>query len=478
MAEELQERDIDAFIDEVWEDVVADITSLVRIESVEDLEHAEPGKPFGPKPYEALAKGLEIAERLGLEAHNCEGYIGYADLPGVSSKQIATIAHTDIVPVGIGWTVPPLDVTRRDGCLLGRGVQDDKGAFVLSLYAAKFFVDQVSRTGQKLPYTIRCIVGTNEETGMEDVDWYLEHFDAPDFLFTPDADFPLICGEKGIFHGEFVSKEPVLEQGGWLLSAQAGTVANAIPGLAEAVLLADAAPSLEGTEGFELESLDGGQVRLSAHGIGGHAAFPPGTINAIGKLTKLLAAAGLLEGDSALSSFLGMVNLLANTTDGEPLGIASSDEVFGALTMNAGVLRTLPDGRMSISIDVRYPTSITIEQITDTFKALAERHGCEFKEIINKTPFYMDPSLPAIQALLSAYRDYVDADAEPFVIGGGTYARHFPRACAFGPNVPTEERPDWLGIEHGPDEGMTEAGLKRALKLYIVGISRLMDIEL
>ena len=143
MSDEQLMKQVDAYVDEVWEDVVEDIRALVQIESVEDKAAAEPGKPWGPKSYEVLAKGLEIAERLGLDAHDCEGYIGYADLQGESDVQIATIAHTDIVPTGIGWTVPALDVTRRDGYLLGRGVLDDKGPFVLSLYAAHFLVDLV-----------------------------------------------------------------------------------------------------------------------------------------------------------------------------------------------------------------------------------------------------------------------------------------------------------------------------------------------
>ena len=64
------------------------------------------------------------------------------------------------------------------------------------------------------------------------------------------------------------------------------------------------------------------------------------------------------------------------------------------------------------------------------------------------------------------------------LIGGGTYARHFPRACAFGPNEPDIANPDWVGIEHGPDEGISEERLKNALKIYIVAIARLMELDL
>ena len=400
VSDEQLKQDVEKYVEEVWEDVVEDIRSLVRIDSVEDLAHAEPGKPWGPGPYRALVKGLELAERAGLEPHNCDGYIGYADLPGQSEKQIATIAHTDIVPVGIGWTVPALDVTRREGYLLGRGVLDDKGPFVLSVYAAKYFADQVRRTGEPLPYTLRCIVGNNEETSMADVEWYLENFEAPDFLFTPDADFPLICGEKGIFHGLFTTKAPVVKEGSKLVELDGGTVANAIPGLATAKLKSEGVPVFEYPGSFELEGDVEGLTQIVSHGVGGHAAFPEGTVNAIGQLSSLLLDLGVTADDEGLDSFVRMVNVIANTSDGAPLGIASSDKVFGALTMNAGVIRTQSDGTMTITMDVRYPTSIAIEDVVAAFEDLAEKHGCTFESGMAHPPFYMDPSLPAIQALL------------------------------------------------------------------------------
>ena len=57
--------------------------------------------------------------------------------------------------------------TRKDGYLIGRGVLDDKGPFVLSLYAANFFRRQVEETGEKLPYTLRCIIGNNDHIDIQ-----------------------------------------------------------------------------------------------------------------------------------------------------------------------------------------------------------------------------------------------------------------------------------------------------------------------
>ena len=41
----------------------------------------------------------------------------------------------------------------------------------------------------QLRYPIRALAGTNEETHMQDVDYYLKNYPAPAFCFTPDAEF-------------------------------------------------------------------------------------------------------------------------------------------------------------------------------------------------------------------------------------------------------------------------------------------------
>ncbi len=470
MADEELKEQVETYVDEVWEDVIADIASLVRIPSVEDMSKAEKGKPWGPACYDALSKGLEIAARLGLDAHNCEGYLGYADLVGQSERQIATIAHTDVVPEGLGWTVNPFDVTRRDGYLMGRGVLDDKGPFVLSLYAAHFFKRQVDATGKKLPYTLRCIVGNEEETNMGDVDYYLAHYPQPAFCFSPDADFPLICGEKGVFHGSFTA---LVDAAGRIVELDGGTVSNAIPGRATAIVRATGLPA---RESIEVEPAGEGLSKVIAHGRGGHASMPEGTVNAIGLLADYLLDYDVCSDDER--SFLVLLHALcASGHDGAALGIKCSDERFGSLTVIGGTIRT-QDGSFVQTCDARYPTAIDDKAITDAMAALAVRHGASFEVDGVKAPFYIDPNSPEIQTLLGTYGEYAGTTPEAFVIGGGTYARKFARACAFGPNDPTEEVPAWVGPEHGADEAISERSLKQALKIYIVSIARLMQLDL
>ena len=81
----------DAYWDANRDAIVADIARLVEIPSTEDLAAAAPGAPYGPGPAAALAKALEIAEGMGMSATNCEGHIGFADLPGETDTQLGII---------------------------------------------------------------------------------------------------------------------------------------------------------------------------------------------------------------------------------------------------------------------------------------------------------------------------------------------------------------------------------------------------
>ena len=79
-SDELLEQRIDRYLDEHWEDIVADIDRLVRIPSFEDLGAAAEGAPHGPGPRKALGAALAMASDMGFEVHDDAGHVGYADL--------------------------------------------------------------------------------------------------------------------------------------------------------------------------------------------------------------------------------------------------------------------------------------------------------------------------------------------------------------------------------------------------------------
>ena len=222
---------VEKYVDEVWEDVVSDISALVAHPSVADATAAKPGAPFGDAVRDALDCCLAIAERLGYETGDDEGYVGFADIPGERPGQLATIAHVDVVPAGPGWSTDPYTMERRDGWLLGRGVIDDKGPAVLSLYAGAYLL----HAGITPRYTFRALIGCDEEAGMTDVHHYLEGHEQPLFLFTPDAEFPVCNAEKGCFGGTFTSA-PI--EDGAIVSWSGAEATNAIPSESVCVLAA------------------------------------------------------------------------------------------------------------------------------------------------------------------------------------------------------------------------------------------------
>ena len=225
-------KDIDSFIGQNREALVRDIGRLVAVPSVEGP--AEPDAPFGKEPKRALELGLQIAAELGLETRNFENRIGCGEVRGESDKYLATITHVDVVPAGEGWTADPFTMREREGWILGRGVLDDKGPSIVCLYALKYLRER----NVPLRYGVRALLGSNEETHMKDVEYYLENYPAPAFCFSPDADFPVCNGEKGIYQAELVSKCPLST----IVSVNGGFAVNAIPDKATAVLKAATRP--------------------------------------------------------------------------------------------------------------------------------------------------------------------------------------------------------------------------------------------
>ena len=463
--EELNAK-IDAYIDEVWEQVVEDIDTLVRIPSTEDLDHAAPGAPYGEGPAEALKAGVALAEKLGYDATNMDGHIAFADLPGKSDTQIGIIGHLDVVPAGSGWNFEPFQVTRKDGYLIGRGVLDDKGPSVVAMYAMRFFPQH----DIELPYTIRMIMGANEESGMRDVAYYREHVADPAFVFTPDADFPVCYGEKGGFDGRFES----VPMGGdaMIMDFGGGNATNAVPAEAYAIVKADPS-TLVGTDRITVSDASG-NARLDAKGIGGHASKPEGTINAIGLIVDYLLENDLCSDEER--AFLTLQHDLLSASDGSGVGVKTSDEHFGPLTLIGGTVEKDGD-RIVQTIDIRYPTSITADELIEKLGARAKEIGAEFDNTLLMVPFLVEPDSPMIQALLDSFNDATGMHEKPFTIGGGTYAREFTSGASFGPNMPWLDHPDWIAGEHSANEGVSEDMLKSALKIYILTIDRLMKID-
>lgn len=459
-------EEIWAYVNEAWPALLADLEALVAIPSVVDESAAAPGAPWGPECRRALDVAMSIARRQGLEVTDCDGYLAFGDLAGEGSEQVATIAHVDVVPAGEGWSVDPYAVTRREGVLMGRGVLDDKGAAVASLYAAGYLARYVF-AGWKPRRTLRCLLGASEEAGMMDVRHYLAHHEPPRFLFTPDAEFAVCCGEKGCVNAE-VSHE--VDGAGIIAELEGGVARNAVPARASA-LLRVCADELHEAEGVEVLPAGEGLACVVAHGVAGHAAEPAGTVNAIGALVAYLRGLGCCGVRE--DGFLAFCERALGAWDGSGLGIDVADELFGGLTCIGGTVRT-EGGRFVLTLDARLPGAAGVDWVSERLRATAAECGCAAKITHTREPFVMDPESAEVMVLRRAYEEFSGRPAVPFAIGGGTYAHHFPAAVGFGPLDRAEPLPAWVGPEHGPNEGMWEHQLKRALAIYIRSLEALL----
>ena len=462
MNEELR-RDIESFVSENEEAIFSDIARLVSFNSENAPEL--PGKPFGEGAAGALEAALDMARGMGLAAENCEGMIGYAQL-GEGGRDcgayLATITHLDVVPVGEGWTADPFTMRERDGWIIGRGVMDDKGPSVLCLYALKFLKER----NIPLRYPVRALLGVNEEIGMKDVEYYLKNFPAPLFCFSPDANFPLCNGEKGIYHGRILAKDPAEN----ILEIKGGFAANAIPDKAEATVRAD---RLESDGRVTAESAGEGRWKLTATGVGGHASLPKGTVNAIGELIDYLLKNGVCHGkEEELLRFLASIH---HASDGSECGLSADDGLFEPLTVISGVIG-MEDGFIYQTVDSRYPTNMSGEKIT----AILNERAQDVAEITLKRdapPFYMSLDKPEVQVCINAYNEVTGENAKPYTIGGGTYARDFPNAVSFGPEHPERPSPSFAGPIHGVDEAACKEWFLEALKVYILALIELEKLE-
>lgn len=450
-------RDVAHFVEENKENVLRDIGRLVAIDSV--MGEEKPGMPFGEGPAQALKLGLEIAGELGLEAHNCEDRMGYAQV-GQGTDYLATITHLDVVP-SVGWAEDPFTLRRREGYIIGRGVMDDKGPSVLCLYALKYLKD----SGMPLRYPVRALLGINEENHMADLDYYLANYKAPLFCFSPDADFPLCNGEKGIFHGKVVSWLPMKR----VKDIRGGVAANVIPDQAVAWVEAE---KLSSTERVTAQR-EGDCWHLTAKGIGGHASAPEGTVNAIGVLVDYILEQGILSG--AEEDFFYGLQRLHSDPYGVNLGLDTEDMIFTPLTIVGGVIG-MEDGHVFQTVDCRYPTTSSgqdiVAQLTGNWGELAQVHV-----LSDDKPFYMALDNPAVQVCVDTYNAVTGEQAQPYTIGGGTYARHFPNAVSFGPEHPERPAPDFAGPIHGVDEAANIDWLMEALQIYILALIELEKLD-
>lgn len=459
MDQKLRQK-IDEYFSANEEALFNDLAGLVAIKSVRG--EAEKGAPFGRGSREALDYMLAIGERDGFKTVNCDGYAGYESY-GKGEKYIASIAHVDVVPAGNGWNSDPFTMTEREGFVIGRGVLDDKGEAVISHYALKFLKDN----NIPVRYETRVIYGTCEETGMDDMRYYKAHNPEPALAIVPDTSFPCEFAEKGRAVG-YIHSGKILEN---IVELRGGQALNQVADRAEATVRF--AGELAPTEEVEAEKLEDGLWKLTAHGKAKHACMPQRSVNAIGVMAKYLIANGAVSENE--QRYLEAVMPLLTEIHGESFGLNVRDDIFPGSTTIVGCTIKTEGGELVQSYDSRYVTGLSGEKIAEAIRNGVG--GFEVEAAKDDPVCSIGRDNPAIRLCTEIYRSYRDDPQEPFASSGGTYARHFSNAFAFGPQYMNPGYPEFVGGLHMANEGVPKEQLILAAKVYTEAFIELQKLD-
>ncbi len=453
------EQQVDSYISENREAIIDLIKRVVAAPSV-NAEPSADNAPFGKGVRAALDIMLEAAENFGLQTIDCEGYFGFAQLVGKREEYLATLAHLDVVPVGEGWDNDPFTVVERKGYLIGRGVGDNKGPAVLSLFALNFFKDR------PITFSMRSIFGCDEETAMTDMERYNALYEPPFFAFTPDADFPVGYGEKTIIDGYFVGKK---NDSSAIIELCGSGASNIIPSTACALVHCDR--ELLSTEQVTV-SKEEECYRLVAHAQGGHSAYPWTTTNAIDFLMDFIISNDICGSDEL--TVVKAIKTLSSDCYGKKIGIDLELPFFSPLTIAPTMLK-IADGQIHTTINIRAPFGCVCEDVEEALQALATKTKQEF--VLERVSYglFTEPHSKPIRALCEVYNTCVGKEVAPVTINGGTYARKLDNCVSFGPTDHEEKLPEFAGGPHQPNEGIAIETLMFALKVYILSLQRLQE---
>ena len=438
---------------QVKDDFLASLKTLISYPSV--LNEGENGTPFGQAIQDVLEKTLEIAQEMGFQTYlDPEGYYGYAEI-GQGEELLAVLCHLDVVPAGDleDWQTPPFEATLKDGWLIGRGVQDDKGPSLAALYAVKSLLDQ----GVEFTKRIRFIFGTDEETLWRCMNRYNQIEEKADLGFAPDSSFPLTYAEKGLLqvklHGPGWEDRPL----------QAGRALNVVPDKAtyKGERLEELLPVID-QSGVNYTEETGAVTVL---GLSKHSKDAAEGVNAIVGLAESLS---LIQPHPAL---LFIADAVGEDATGAALFGEINDEPSGALSFNIATL-SIDEQQSEIGIDIRIPVLADKEALVKRLSEVAASYQLQYEEFDYVAPLYVPLDSPLVSTLMAVYQEETGDQTPAMSSGGATFARTMENCVAYGALFP-----DALQTEHQANERAKLDDLYRAMEIYAETIRRLAAKE-
>lgn len=410
--------------------------------------------PFGKGNYDVLNFFLNYAKGDGFTVKNIDNYVGYVEY-GSGDEILGILAHLDVVPYKKEeWDSNPLELIIKEDRMIARGAIDDKGPLAASYMALKKIKDEGFIPNKR----IRLIVGCDEESGSRCLERYIEKEGNIDLGFSPDANFPLIYGEKGIGSFDITSnnKDNVISY------FDSGDRYNIVPSKAIFKLNVDLKNEFLSylKENNYSGNIDGEIYEIQ--GKAAHGSLPQEGINAITLATEFISK----YTDSKLAKYLHLYTSF--DPFGEKFKFNMEDKYMGKTTSNLAILK-LDDNGFKLGFNVRVCNNDNYELIEKSIKEINKEYNYNFNWLHKSDVHFVSPESKLVKTLMNSYQKVTnDYKNGPITIGGGTYAREFKNAVAFGPVMPGS--PDTC---HIANEYMMLKDFKDSIEIYYDSIKEL-----
>lgn len=446
--------DLKKQINENKEYAIKILSNLISYESVLDKYNPNSDAPFGLENKKCLEYLLSIAANDGFITKNVDNYAGHIEF-GDGEESLGILAHLDVVPVKTEeWDSYPFKLDIRDNKMYARGSIDDKGPLVAAYIALKMLKDNGFKPNKK----IRLIVGCDEESGSRCLEHYFKKEEKPTIGFSPDAEFPVIYGEKGMISYDIIGQL----NDDIILEFICGERYNIVPSIAKMKLSIDLSNEyLEylSAKNYNGEIIDGYFV---AYGKAAHAMCPQNGINAAYILFDFLSK----YTNSRIAKFIDEYFLF--DVNGNKLGYYIYDEDMKHLTSNLAIV-DIRDNKLRIGVNCRIPVDSQAKVIKECLANATNKYNLSYEVINESKRHYVDPNSQLVQALMKCYQEVTgDIETKPFTIGGGTYARELATAVAFGPVFVGRE-----DVCHIANEYMYEEDFYKSIEIYYKSIYEL-----
>ena len=441
------------FLLEQKDNMIEELMRFVSINSTYDEKTVTKEHPFGAGVADALDYVAKLGERYGFGVDRCDGYCTELTI-GSGEKTIGIYAHADVVPATGAWKEPPFSPYVHNGRIYGRGTSDDKGPFMAAFYA----ILALKEFDLIKDYTIKLVVGGDEERGSRCLDYYFKVLNkpAPTYGFTPDADWPLIYGEKGIndFFPELDVTIPHVK------SFKGGAATNAVCDLVE-IEFDDPSEFVAYCNDKIIDYKQEGNI-VKVFGKSAHGSTPDKGVNAA--LITLRVLGEVYNVDSLKKLAEGLQD-----TTGQKFGCFCKTKLMGETTFCVGMI-SYENNHLSFSVNFRYPEGVIAKEYVqkfDAFFSTKSKMGEESKLL------FFDPKSKLVKTLMKAYRkETYDFVHDPMTIGGGTYAKHCQNTVAFGAMFPGREY-----VMHQPNEYMPVNDILKSACIYARAIYMLGKLK-